>query len=453
VKFPDQTGEQVSGTVMAIDSRARVKGHESPSSLAHRLAFGVGSIGTGIFATIPALLLLYYLTSVIGAPPFVAGLVAMSAKLWGLLSDPIIGRLSDTVLASAKRKRLTLALGAAGVALGTSLLFNASIERSSPLVLAAIFYLINATGYSLFTVPYLALPVRITSDHREQSRYVATRIAFSLLGTVLGGALAPVLVDLFGKGVRGYSGMGAALGIVGGLAMLTTAVFSPIGAARANPGKSTAGFLSHLKDRVFWLTLLSYLAVVAALGSFSAALPFLVENTFGASSSVLGGILLLMMLAGLAGIPAFSCRWLYLAQLGKFTVSVVLLSLGAIAVSLSRGLDPLFFCGMVLYGVAYCGNQLVAFTLLANHSSKREVAGGDQLAGTLAGVWTATEKVGMALGPLLAGALIGSHIPGPSGHVLSGVRLAMGFTPPVLGLIAIALLRQATARQKRENLR
>ena len=112
----------------------------------------------------------------------------------------------------------------------------------------------------------------------------------------------------------------------------------------------------------------------------------------------------------------------------------------------------MFLCGIVLFGVAYCGNQLVAFTLLANHSSQREEEEGDQLAGTLAGVWAATEKVGLALGPLLAGALIGSHIPGPSGHVLSGVRLAMGFTPPVLGLIAIALLTLATARQKRENL-
>jgi Na+/melibiose symporter-like transporter len=430
------------------------RGHRQglQSSLAQRLAFGVGSIGIGMFATIPALLLLYYLTSVIGAPPFVAALVAMSAKLWGLVSDPIIGRLSDTVLASARRKRLTLALGAAGVALGTGLLFNASIERSSPLVLAAIFYLINATSYSVFTVPYLALPVRITSDHREQGRYVASRIAFSLLGTLLGGAIAPMLVDLFGKGVRGYSGMGAVLGMVGGLAMLTTAVFSPIGAVHTSPGKSTTGFLLHLKDRIFWLILLGYLAVVAALGSFTAALPFLVENIFGASSSVLGEILLLMMLTGVAGIPVFLSRRLHLSQLGKFTLSIALLSLGAITVSLSCALDSMFLCGIVLFGVAYCGNQLVAFTLLANHSSQREEEEGDQLAGTLAGVWAATEKVGLALGPLLAGALIGSHISGPSGHVLSGVRLAMGFTPPVLGLIAIALLTLATARQKRENL-
>ena len=95
--------------VAAIYGHAEGVDDRSPSPLTHRLAFGVGSIGTGLFATIPALLLLYYLSSVLGMPPFVAGLVATSAKLWGLASDPVIGRLSDIVLTSPGRKRLTRA--------------------------------------------------------------------------------------------------------------------------------------------------------------------------------------------------------------------------------------------------------------------------------------------------------------------------------------------------------
>jgi glycoside/pentoside/hexuronide:cation symporter, GPH family len=436
---------------MAIRGRAEAIGQGSPSTLMQRLAFGVGSIGTGMFATIPALLLLYYLTSVVGAPPFVAGLVAMSAKLWALVSDPTIGRLSDTVLASARRKRLVLAMGAMGVAVGTFLLFDASLATASPLVLAAIFYLINATGYSLFTVPYWSLPVRITSDHREQSRYIATRIVFSFLGSILGAAVAPMLVDFFGKGVRGYSRMGAVLGAIGGLAMLTTAVFSPVGVGRTTLYKSSSGLLSLFKDRTFWLILFSYLCIVTACGSFTAAAPFLVENTFGQSSSVLGEVFLLMMLVALVATAVFSSSWLPLSQLGKFRVSIVLLSLGTIAVSLSRGLDPLFFCGFVVVGVAYGGNQHAAFTLLANHSSEREVDGGQQLAGTLAGVWAATEKVGLALGPLIAGAMLSFHIRGPSGLLLPGDRLALGLAPPVFGLIALVLLVRARATTRRNT--
>jgi Na+/melibiose symporter-like transporter len=436
---------------MAIHGGAQAIGQGSPSTLMHRVAFGVGSIGTGMFATIPALLLLYYLTSVVGAPPFVAGLVAMSAKLWALVSDPIIGRLSDTVLASARRKRLVLAMGAAGVAVGTFLLFDASIATSSPLVLAAIFYLINATGYSLFTVPYWSLPVRITSDHREQSRYIATRIVFSFFGGILGAAIAPMLVDVFGKGALGYSRMGAVLGVVGGLAMLTTAAFSPVGAVQTAHSKTSSGIKSLFKDRTFWLILFSYLCVVTGAGSFTAATPFLVENTFGQSSSVLGEMFLLMMVVALVATAVFSSRWLPLSQLGKFRLSIVLLSLGTIAVSFSRGLDVLFFCGFVVVGVAYGGNQHAAFTLLANHSSEREVDGGHQLAGTLAGVWAATEKVGLALGPLLAGAMLSFHIRGPSGLLLPGDRLALGLTPPVFGLIALVLLVQARSASNRNT--
>ena len=44
------------------------------------VGFGTGSIGMGVWVTVPGLLLLYYLTNIVGVNPFLAGLVRASVR-------------------------------------------------------------------------------------------------------------------------------------------------------------------------------------------------------------------------------------------------------------------------------------------------------------------------------------------------------------------------------------
>ena len=77
--------------------------------------YAVGSLGTGGFATLPGLVLVYYLTDTLGIAALGAGLVVTLAKVWDVVIDPVIGSRSDHSLATSGSRRRFMVIG--GVAL------------------------------------------------------------------------------------------------------------------------------------------------------------------------------------------------------------------------------------------------------------------------------------------------------------------------------------------------
>ena len=58
-------------------------------------AFSAGSIGMGVWVTVPGLLLLYFLTDILGVAPLVAGFTLLIPKIADVLLHPFVGHLSD----------------------------------------------------------------------------------------------------------------------------------------------------------------------------------------------------------------------------------------------------------------------------------------------------------------------------------------------------------------------
>ena len=50
--------------------------------------YATGSVGTGGFATLPGLVLTYYLTDSLGVAALAAGVVITTAKVWDVVIDP-----------------------------------------------------------------------------------------------------------------------------------------------------------------------------------------------------------------------------------------------------------------------------------------------------------------------------------------------------------------------------
>ena len=61
---------------------------QSVPSFGQLVGFGIGSVGMGVWATVPGLLLLFYLTNIVGVSPFLAGLTLLLPKL--LLKFPLL---------------------------------------------------------------------------------------------------------------------------------------------------------------------------------------------------------------------------------------------------------------------------------------------------------------------------------------------------------------------------
>ena len=74
--------------------------------------YATGSLGTGGFATLPGLVLTYYLTDSLGVAALAAGAVITVAKVWDVIIDPVIGALTDRDLARHGSRRRLMLIGA-----------------------------------------------------------------------------------------------------------------------------------------------------------------------------------------------------------------------------------------------------------------------------------------------------------------------------------------------------
>src|SRR6266536_3591403 len=168
-----------------------------------RIGYGLGSFCTGTFGTVPGLLLLYYLTNVLGVRPVIAGPAVFLPKAWDLIINPVVGRLSDGTRSRHGPRRPWLLAGAvAGLFVGAA-------------------FLLASTAFALFEVPYKAMPAEMTTDYHEQSTLLTWRMIFLGVAILVSGAVAPAIADGVG-GVAGYRVMGLAMAAVLGLAMFAT---------------------------------------------------------------------------------------------------------------------------------------------------------------------------------------------------------------------------------------
>ncbi len=119
---------------------------------------------------------------------------------------------------------------------------------------------------------------------------------------------------------------------------------------------------------------------------------------------------------------------------------------------------------VVAIGIGYAGQQVFPLSLLADLSAEAEATTSGKRAGVFAGVWTAGETFGMALGPGIYGVVLalGSYVSLPGATTDStpamaallqpqsaAIAIIIGFTviPAVCVLAPLGLLRKLSTSQ------
>lgn len=420
-----------------------------PRSIA--IAYSTGSLGTGMYLTVPSVLLLFYLTEVLAVAPALAGLAVFLPRLWDVITDPAMGWISDRTRSPLGRRRPWMLAG--GVLTGVSLvlLFNApaSATGSAGFVWVLAVYILSATAYTLFAVPYLSMPAEMSESAEVRSGIMAWRMTFAMAGVLVGSALAPLLLEAFGGGRAGFSGMAWVLGPLCALAMLAaffgTARAPVIASARlgATPGGS---FRDALVNRPFRLLAFAYILQLGGLGTFTAATPYFVTYIAGRSE----GAIATLFVALLGGTLMSMAGWHLLARrIGKpraYVVAAVLAASGLAGIFLLA--EPGAWTPVVwltaLVGIGFGGLQLLPFAMLTDviHAAR---SNGRDLAGILTGAWTAVEKGALALGPAILGLLLslGGFISGLAVQQESAalaIRAGLAGFPALLVLASVPVL-------------
>lgn len=428
----------------------------SPASRLTRgthVGYAMGSIGTAAFGTVPGLLLLYYLTDVLGVAAGIAGLVVFLPKAWDVVLNPWIGSRSDRTQSRwGPRRPWMLAGGLTLPPLFVLVFAGPSAPPGQAAAWVAVTFLLAATAYGCFQVPYVAQPAEITDDPDERATLMSWRVAALALGILLAGAGAPAVVEAFGDGRAGYLAMGVFVALLLALGMLG-AVAGTRRAPTLTRVRSEGRLLVTLRlawaSRPFRVLLVGFVVQALGIGVMLAGVPYYSRQVLGDPAA---GTLLFAALVG----PAILVMPLWLRasrRLGKRTgllASSALFagSAAALVVGDSAGTGPVLGL-VVLVGVGYAGMQMFPLAMLPDVIAADEAASGERRAGVFTGVWTAAETLGLAVGPGLLGGLLavagyvsstGDEVVAQSDPAVLAVRLGFSVVPAVLVLASLPVL-------------
>jgi glycoside/pentoside/hexuronide:cation symporter, GPH family len=419
------------------------------------VGYGIGSVGTGIFSTVPGLLLLTFMVRQLAVPPALAGFVILAPRLWDMVTDPIAGSLSDRTRTRIGPRRPWLLAGSLTLPVAFALLFRVP-ELSGPqaAVYVLVVYLFGATAFTVFQVPYVALPAEMTDDYDERTTILAYRIAFLTVGILIAGAAAPQVLRLGGGGRDGYALMGLSIGAV----LFVVLFVAFVGTRRiplVDPGRATATFREQLRAArqngpFFWL-LSAFVIQALGVGAMLAGVDFFAAYVLEDADQT--AILFACLVApALVTMPLWAWvghRW---GKRTGYTICIVLFGVGGFAL-LAASPDRLLYVYVVVFlmGCGYAGTQMFPLAMLPDTIAADTHRTGMRRAGAYTGVWTAGEKAGFAIGPAVLASLLavtgfveteGGAIVDQPPSALTGIVIGFAIVPAVVVLGSLLLLRR-----------
>ena len=416
------------------------------------LGYSVGAVGTAGFGTVPGLLLAIYLTNTLGVAAGIASLVVLLPKLWDVFFLPVVGNLSDRSVARTGNRSRFLVFGAIGMLVCFPLMFAvpAGVGTGVAAAWVLLAFLIAASAFGFFQVPYIALAAEITDSPQERTTLMSWRVGFQVIGILLFGVGAPVIVGLTDDAYTGYLLMGLAVGGLIALGMLVC--WSAVRRLRRYVTESSAGdhslreqFRVAWSARPFRVLILAFILQALGAGAVLAAAPYFSRYILGvADFGIVFGVLL---------VPAviFMPMWAFVGhRIGKrrgFILASFLFMAGLLA-SLAAHVVPLAVAlGLIaITSVGYAGMQMFPLAMLPDTISDDAARTGHQRAGAFTGVWTAGETAAFAIGPALVLMLLAvtGYISTTAGETvtqpalaITGVTLAFSVLPVVL--VALSL--------------
>lgn len=424
--------------------------------------YAAGSVGTGGFGTLPGLVLAYYLTDTLAVPALLATLVVIVPKVWDVLIDPAVGALSDREAGRRHTRTALMTLGALTLPIGFIGMFAAPSGLSPVLagVWVLVFFVLATSSFSLFQVPYIALPADLTSDYAERTRLMGWRIAVLALAILLVGAGGPAVRDAVGGGSTGYLVMGVAVAVVllGGMMATVMGVrgrrgapVSPSSWAGSDRlqrifGEYRTGLVAFRELPGYRTLLIVFILQGLATGVMLAAVQYVATYTLD-DQSALTFVFVALVAPAILVVPLWT--W-YAGRAGKqmaLRLASVLFGVAALSlVALLWAPGGWLYLPVALAGVGYAGMQLFPLAMLPDVIS----AAGRHRGGAMSGLWTAGETAGLALGPvvvLLMLALGGfrsstaDQVVTQSGSALTLIVLAFSLVPALLVGASLLVLR------------
>ena len=413
-----------------------------------RAGYALGGIASGTYGTVPGLILMPFLTDLLGVQAAIAGMIVFAPKAWDFFLNPLAGRISDRSRHPRDRRRPFILRAGILLAIAFLVMF---FGPTAPPVAAALWvlllFLTTATVYAFFQVPYLAMSAEITDDYDERTRLITWRVIVFTLAILVSGAAAPLLVETFG-GATGYRVMAGAMAVlilIGAVGVWWGTRGVPLTRSETAGGRLFEQLAVVLRNRDARMLILTFVLQAVAIGMVLGGVVYVARHVTNDP-----GIATLAFVCFVAPAVVLTPAWSALARrIGKrrgFAVATVVETIGFIGLLGARSGEavPLLVAAGIV-GIGYAGGQLFPLAMLPDLAADDAKRSGTNRIGMISGVWSGFELLGYALGPALLGLAlsVGGYVASTgdgvaqSGTAQWAIVLGVSVIPAVLCAISL----------------
>jgi glycoside/pentoside/hexuronide:cation symporter, GPH family len=413
-----------------------------------RVGYALGGISSGTYGTVPGLILMPFLTDLLGVQAALAGMIVFAPKAWDFFLNPVAGRISDRSRNARDRRRPFILRAGILLALAfTAMFFGPTAPPVAAALWVLVAFLASATVYAFFQVPYLAMSAEITDDYAERTRMITWRVIVFTLAILVSGAAAPALVESFG-GVAGYRIMAVAMGVL--ILIGTAGVWFGTRSVPLTRGEQAGGRLFSqlaivLRDADARMLIVAYVLQAVAIGMVLGGVVYVARHVVH-DASIATYAFVCFVGPAIVLTPAWARLGAKLGKRRGFTVATVTMAAGLIALLAARTGDavPLLVAAGVV-GIGYAGAQLFPLAMLPDLAAEDARRSGTNRIGMISGVWSGFELLGYALGPALLGLVLtlggyrastGDAAPQPDSAQWA-IVLGVSLVPAVLCLVSL----------------
>ncbi len=429
-----------------------------------KLFYGIGGTADNALFTLIETFLLFFLTTVVGIKPGIAGTILAIGCVWEAFCGPVSGYLSDHIETRYGKRKPFLLIAAVPAAVVTALLFTAI---DMPYGLKVVYYGLMTVlfwwCFAIFFVPYMTWGSELTEDYHERTVLRSYAYVFNQVGKGLGMVMPTFLVALLmnwgASTEQSWSAVGIVVGAASGASLLVCALTiketdDPDFVKDPNRGKLLdmrkiremfAGYFQILKLRPIRYLIGASLIYLIANTIFMSDMIYYFTYNIHISSMRVSLITLLMTAAGIALSPLITvCAGKTDKKMtctGGMLISGVIL-ISARLIGVDSFADACMMCGLFAIGNT-CYWQLMP-SMIYDVCEAEELYSGEKHSGQVISLQALSESLSTAVGVQLLGLILeqagfSDAAAVQSESALFWVSNSFSFLPG-LGMILVALV-------------
>ena len=368
-------------------------------STATMIAYGLSAWPMGAMAIAVFVFLPTVYAEITGISMAALGLVFMAVRLWDMVSDPLIGWLSDRTRSKFGRRRPWVFIAWAPMI--AALLALCTPPPDATGVYLFVWSIVFFTAGTALYMPYTAWGAELSEAYHTRAKIFAWRHVFAALGTLSAAALLTVYdaeIDLprEAQALEAVVNWGSVLLVATLLVMLVKVPDRVAGHGDRPPIDWTRGLAQIRANRPLRVLIGAYF-----LNGIANALPatlflLFVDHVLGVDAKIFG--LLLYFGLAILGTPL----WLILsARIGKHLAWRVAMLLAAVAFALALGIGPgdtiLFYTAIVPLGLSLGADLTLPGAMQADVVDAERAETGARRTGIYFALWAMVAKMSLAL--------------------------------------------------------